>query len=301
MNKSNLEQNSPLILVVDDDRTLRMVMRLAMENEGYRVVERSNGKEGLAACCDLRPDMVLIDGMMPEMDGFTCCRELINILGHECPPILMITVLDDQESVDRAFAAGATDYLTKPIHLPVLRQRVKRMLATEKELAQLKQQKKELERFVTIDSVTGLPNRRGFEEYLHREWLRGLEAQTPLSLIISNVNNFQEYQAQYGIKAGDEYLKQIANIFRENCHSFADFVARYEEEKFAMILPNTSEDSAVLVAKNIQNQVKNQVISLSLGGATVIPNSQLAQEIFLEKVSAALFQAQGNNNLVFAN
>ncbi|MGB7445071.1 MAG: SpoIIE family protein phosphatase [Coleofasciculaceae cyanobacterium] len=151
---TNARQSSPLILVADDDKFTRMLLRQILQKDGYQVEEVENGEQCLAAYKRLRPDMVLLDAMMPVMDGFTCCTQLQNLGLDDVSlsngdlarvpsqtetsrlantrltgtPILMITGLDDQESVDRAFEAGATDYVTKPIHPPVLRRRLRRIL-----------------------------------------------------------------------------------------------------------------------------------------------------------------------------
>ncbi|HBL62346.1 MAG TPA: hypothetical protein DDZ80_29315 [Cyanobacteria bacterium UBA8803] len=131
--------HSPLILVVDDDRTLRALLRLAMEEEGYQVAEAEDGESCLSEFIRLHPDIVLMDGVMPVMDGFTCCRCLRTLAAAEYTPVLMITVLDDRDSIDRAFAAGATDYVTKPILWAVLRQRVVRLLEASRSFKQVKE------------------------------------------------------------------------------------------------------------------------------------------------------------------
>ena len=133
------EPDSALVLVVDDDRSLRTLLRFAMEEEGYQVAEANNGENCLAEFARLQPDMVLLDAVMPVMDGFTCCSQLRTLPTAKHTPILMITVLDDQESVDQAFAVGATDYVTKPIHWAVLRQRVSRLLEAMRSLKQVQQ------------------------------------------------------------------------------------------------------------------------------------------------------------------
>ena len=134
---SNQYKDSALILIADDDRFTRMLLRQIMEEEGYQVAEVGNGEECLTVYIQLQPDMVLLDAMMPVMDGFTCCTRLQSISADDSPsnhrctdniPVLMITGLNDQASVDWAFAAGATDFVTKPIHPPVLRRRVRRLL-----------------------------------------------------------------------------------------------------------------------------------------------------------------------------
>lgn len=129
------QQETPLILVVDDDRATRMLLKLAMEEEGYRVIEAKDGEQCLAVFTRARPDMVLLDAIMPGIDGFTCCRQLRELPGSEHTPILIITALDDRESIDQAFAVGATDYITKPIYWAVLAQRVLRLLATSQILS----------------------------------------------------------------------------------------------------------------------------------------------------------------------
>ncbi|GAB1539920.1 hypothetical protein NUACC21_25880 [Scytonema sp. NUACC21] len=123
------DSNPPMILVVDDEKPVRFVLRQVIEKEGYSVAEASNGQQCLDICQVQTPDMVLLDAMMPKMDGFTCCSQLRDLLGDRCPPILMITALEDTKFVNRAFEVGVTGYLTKPFDWDVLRQRVHRLLA----------------------------------------------------------------------------------------------------------------------------------------------------------------------------
>lgn len=144
MNSNNLQQ-VPLVLVVDDDNRTRMQLRQAMEQAGYRVVEASNGQVALAVFTQLQPDIVLLDAVMPVMDGLTCCRQLQSLPGGSHTPVLMITRLEDQESVELAFDAGATDFITKPIHIAVLSQRVRILLSASRTMEELRQQKVEAE------------------------------------------------------------------------------------------------------------------------------------------------------------
>ncbi len=140
----DFEKNSPLILVVDDEKTLRLVLRRAMQKEGYRIAEAADGEKCLEFCQQIKPDIVLLDAMMPLLDGFTCCARLAPLLGDECPAVLMITTLNDKASVDRAFEVGATDYVTKPIDWPVLLMRVRRLLQSRWAMSQLRQRTTEL-------------------------------------------------------------------------------------------------------------------------------------------------------------
>ena len=138
--------DAPLVLVVDDDRSLRRLLTMAVQQAGYRTIEATNGQEALERYQQESPDLVLLDAMMPEMNGFTCCQQIRLLQATEnvfhtdqvqgslltqqsCQtPILMITALDDETSVENAFAAGATDYITKPINWSILKQRLKKLL-----------------------------------------------------------------------------------------------------------------------------------------------------------------------------
>lgn len=122
----------PLILVADDDSALRSLLVLALRGDGYRLEEAVNGRDCLAKYERLQPDLVLLDAMMPEMDGFETCQNLQALGGNKPAPILMITFLDDRDSIEQAFVCGATDYITKPIHWAVLKQRVRHLLAASR-------------------------------------------------------------------------------------------------------------------------------------------------------------------------
>ncbi|MBF2021561.1 MAG: response regulator [Hydrococcus sp. C42_A2020_068] len=127
-------EKAPLILIADDDNSIRSLLKLAIQSKGYQVEEAANGEECLAKYARCQPNIVLLDAVMPVMDGFTCCQRLRSLTSGMQIPILMLTFLDDCESIDQAFQAGATDYLTKPIHWAVLFQRVQRLLSASEAL-----------------------------------------------------------------------------------------------------------------------------------------------------------------------
>ncbi len=134
----------PLILIVDDDRSMRALLNLAMTEEGYEVAEAKNGEQCLGEYQLLKPDAILLDAVMPDLDGFTCCEKIRQLPGGDLIPILMLTVLDDQKSIDQAFNCGATDYITKPMHWAVLSQRMRRLLATNQVLREVQAVKQQL-------------------------------------------------------------------------------------------------------------------------------------------------------------
>ncbi|WP_414575706.1 diguanylate cyclase domain-containing protein [Anabaena sp. CCY 9402-a] len=324
----------PVILVADDDTTIRTMLRKVMEKEGYRVIEVTDGKQCLDAYETVKPDIVLLDAVMPVMDGFTCCKQLLQIarnnlmsalanldtdsgLGNtvisklwERTPILMITSLNDEESVDRAFEAGATDYITKPIHWAVLRQRLRRLLQQAQVYKQLEAANLALQELAHVDGLTGLANRRRFDNYLNTQWINLAQARVPLSLILCDIDFFKLYNDCYGHPAGDDCLQKVGHVLNHTAEKHRDLVARYGGEEFAVIMPYTHAAGAVHVATMMQNGVGDlhivhekstvsQYLTLSMGVATMIPSWELAPSDLIAAADKALYQAKekGRNRI----
>ena len=288
MTNLELHHNPPQIIVVDDQKTLRLVLRKAIEKQGYQVIEACNGQHCLDICQKETPDMILLDAMMPGMDGFACLTKLQTLMGEDCPPILMVTVLDDQESVERAFQVGASDYITKPINWNLLAQRVSRLLTSRWAILETRRQierecrltvsletaNRELQSLAYCDVLTTVASRSYFNEYLQREWNRLEKYQLPLSLILCKIDFAQiDYQGK------DEYLCHIADTIRKCKRRSTDFIARYSDEQFVMILGNTQTEEATEVVKTIQNSIKsleiqNERLKINFGVACMIPSTE---------------------------
>ncbi len=303
----------PVVLVADDDKFTREMLHQVLHQEGYSVVEACEGHECLEVYKRTQPHLVLLDAMMPVMDGFECCTRLKSLPGSEHIPVLMITSLDDQASVDRAFEVGASDYVTKPINLSVLRQRVRILLEKSRLYRELEQANQQLLHLATIDSLTHLSNRRAFDEYLSREWQRMAREFSPLSLILCDVDFFKVYNDTYGHPAGDNCLKTVAHILSETVKRPADLVARYGGEEFAVILPNTEAIGAAHLAQNIRSKVRalkiphtnsgvSEYVTLSLGIASVFPTSELSTDTLIAAADRALYQAkaQGRDRVILS-
>ena len=302
MNTIPPEEQS-LVLIVDDEPFMRMQLRLSLQYEGYRTAEAQDGREALIVFQQLHPDIVLLDAIMPDMDGFDCCTQLQSLDASKYTPILMITGLEDQESVDRAFEVGAIDYVTKPIHWPVLRQRVKRLIQQSQLQRQLEAANQELQRLVTIDELTQVANRRRFEEYCAQEWQRLAREQLPLSLILCDVDFFKSYNDTYGHQAGDRCLQEIAQAIKNTVKRPADLVARYGGEEFAVILPQTDAEGALILAQTIcyavrtlaiphKNSQVSSDVSISAGVATEIPQPNSDFQTIIAAADRALYQAK---------
>ncbi|ODG99460.1 diguanylate cyclase response regulator [Nostoc sp. KVJ20] len=301
--KANAPESQSLVLIVDDEPFIRLILRHFLEREGYKIAEAQNGIEALTAFKQLHPDIVLLDAIMPDMDGFECCTQLELLDRSKHTPVLMITGLEDQESVDRAFEVGAMDYVTKPIHWPVLRQRVKRLIQQSQLQQKLEAVNLELQRLVTIDGLTQVANRRRFEEYFNQEWQRMKREQLPLSLILCDVDFFKSYNDTYGHRVGDRCLQKIAQAIKDIIKRPGDLLARYGGEEFAVILPNTDTEGATYVADKIchtvrtlaiphQNSQASPHVTISVGFTTEIPQSDSDLEEMIAVADRALYQAK---------
>lgn len=297
------------ILVVDDDAVTRMQLRLYLQKEGHRVTLAQQGREALALFPNLNPELVLLDAMMPVMDGFDCCRAL-GELAPDCP-VLMITGLEDEASVDRAFEAGAMDYVTKPIHWAVLRQRVKRLVYQTRLQRQLEAANELLQGLALVDELTQLANRRQLDDVLTTEWQAAQRGGYPVGLILIDVDYFKKYNDNYGHPAGDVCLREIARVLAASVSRPKDLVARYGGEEFMVVLPDTPLSGVQWVGENIRRGIRElnlrhefslvtNHVTLSMGCISAVPSSELSLAKTIALADQCLFQAksEGRDRLV---
>lgn len=252
----SIQPESAIILVADDDAFIRHMLTRYLEHEGYQVIEAADGEATLKLYFDHLPDLVLLDALMPGVDGFEVCQRLQTQTQGNLAPILMITGLEDEKSVDQAFAIGVVDYVTKPIHWAVLRQRVKRLIHQHRLERQLREANYQLQQLTVIDSLTQVANRRRFDDYLRQEWNRGVRSHLPLSLIICDLDYFKPYNDYYGHQAGDRCLQTVAQALDQCINRTTDLMARYGGEEFAVILPNTTIEGAKQVADRLVKAIE---------------------------------------------
>ncbi|MDY7006119.1 MAG: diguanylate cyclase [Cyanobacteriota bacterium] len=502
MNLKKSQNNSTVIMIVDDENFTRYLLSQALQKEGYQIIEAKNGKQCLEMCRIQIPDLILLDAIMPEMNGFNCCLKLQELFNKDLSnkfsldseldsnpllyrtPVLMITALEDRESIDLAFAVGALDYITKPIQFAVLCQRVRRILQINQLVKELRKQTersrlmtliqerirqslnlndilkntvdevrkflktdrvliykfnldgtgevlmesiasgmesvienisinsyynsdnlqqknltknipiadlipyhieflnrfqvksnlvvpisktnkkqfsdtncdysgeelwglliahhcskprkwqsseiesiehlarqlaialqqselyKQLEtaneklfQFATLDGLTKTANRRIFDEYIEREWLRMAREKTPISLIFCDVDYFKLYNDTYGHPAGDKCLQEVANAIKAEVKRPGDLVARYGGEEFVVVLPRTNAKGGYYVAESIRKRVMglnlvnsaskvSPFVTLSLGVASAIPLPEFPLEKLIKTADEALYQAK---------
>ena len=284
------------LLVVDDDRSMRVTMRAVLERDGYLIEESTNGTQALKYCADNMPDLVLMDAMMPGIDGFSTCKELRNLPSGKHVPILVVTALDDESSIDRAFAAGANDFIPKPVNFAVLRQRISRLLDAS-------QAEKHVLHLAYHDTLTGLPNRRTFIEYLHRVTQSDYAEDEIIAVMFLDLDRFKMVNDTLGHDAGDVLLKSVTTRIQE-CLRSSDIVSRLGGNEFTVILEHMK--SRVVVARIAQKicdefskpfQLEGQQVYVSTSmGISLFPEDTTDVNTLIKYADAAMFKAKKSRN-----
>ena len=283
------------ILVVDDAIENVRILRAALKDE-HDVVFALDGQKALQVACDQRPDLILLDAMMPGVDGWAVCSELKASVHTANIPILFVTALNSPEDETRALEAGAVDFITKPINTAVVRARVRTHLS-------LKRANDLLRQMAISDGLTGVANRRCFDETLDKEWRRCERAQQSIALIMVDVDCFKAYNDHYGHQKGDSCLAAVAEAIAGCVCRPSDLVARYGGEEFVVLLPDGDEDGARVVAQRILDRVREQGIpharsscaphvTVSLGMAATVPARGKSATGLLADADARLYQAK---------
>ncbi|NJN29822.1 MAG: diguanylate cyclase [Synechococcales cyanobacterium RM1_1_8] len=316
-NASARAKAAALVLVADDDPVIRKLLESWLRQDGYRVVVATNGAECLSCFRQEQPDLVLLDALMPELNGFDCCQALLRQAGLPVP-VLIITGLEDQDSIDRAFAAGAMDYITKPIRWPVLRHRLRLLVEQARQQALMREEHQQLKTLAMTDMLTNLANRRCFDLELGKEWRRAARERCIISLVMIDIDSFKPYNDNYGHPQGDRALQQVAQALRENIHRPGDLTARYGGEEFAIVLPGTPRRGATYVAERIRQAVwRLQIphlfgrqrggvllrdrVTISAGVSSILPQGEFTQGAILDLADRALYQAKtaGGNQIAW--
>ena len=238
--------NDSILLVDDDPDTIHLLGRMLADVGQLRFA--TSGQDALRLARESAPDLILLDAEMPGMSGFQVCKALKAEPALVDVPVIFVTSHSEPEFEVAGFELGAADFIAKPVSAPLVLARVKTQL-------RIKRMADELRWIATVDVLTGLANRRSFDESLEREWYRGRRSADPLALLMIDVDHFKRFNARYGRAAGDACLRFVAQALVGIGLRTADLVARYGGGEFAVLLPQTSRSGAEQVARSVLDAV----------------------------------------------
>ncbi len=313
------------ILVIDDVLENRILIQKILKIGSYTDVTTFGSAAelfeylGVNNPAQAKPqvDLILMDIMMPEMDGITATGRLKAISGFEDVIIIMVTANTDSKSLENSFNAGAFDYIRKPIDKTEILTRVRSALRLKSEMDQRKQREKELveaqeklqevnlelQRLSTHDGLTGVKNRRLFDTSLSTEWRRTPRESEFISLILLDIDDFKNYNDTYGHQAGDQCLQKVAQVLNNALHRTGDGLFRYGGEEFAAILPNTNSEGALYVAEILRKKVEDLYIehktsrlsnhvTISVGVSTLPFDKTVTPADLIKLADKALYDAK---------
>lgn len=292
------------VLVVDDAAINRQVLADLLKTD-HTVILAKSGEQALTLAAQHLPDLILLDVVMPELTGYDVLRRL------KCDPrtatiaVIFITGLDSPEDEENGLTLGASDYITKPFNLAVVRARVRLHL-------QLARQRRMLETMANVDGLTEIANRRYFDDRYATEWAQAVRDGRPLSVAILDIDFFKAFNDHAGHAMGDRVLQRVASILTDEMVRSTDLVARYGGEEFVVLMPDTDAHGAVRLADRLRESTARLAmplpaaavtdgITVSLGGATLQPGTFESADALLKAADDHLYRAkkEGRNRVVW--
>lgn len=297
-NDTQKYEERPVIVLADDDPSIRLMVRHVLESEEYDIIEAADGLEAIKAVEKHHPALILLDAVMPGLDGFTTCEQ-IKDKGYSDIPVIMITGLDDDASVERAYDVGAIDFITKPIKWAVLKHRVKSVVA--KVVAERK-----VKLLAYRDALTDLPNRLLFADRLEQAVVRAERHRESVALMLIDIDDFKLVNDSFGHDAGDKLIRAVGDMLSKSLRR-ADTVARLGGDEFAVIVEGIEgADDAISIADNLTTMLEHNVklddqetfTSASVGIA-VYPDDGKDPRTLLKNADTAMFRAKENGRHCF--
>lgn len=309
------------ILIVDDDKSTQTLLQSFLKKAGFNdLLITSSAQEAYKTLGINTPgpttenvDLILMDNIMPGIDGLEATRRIKEEESFKDIPLIMVTSSENTDVLQAAFDVGAIDFIKKPFAKVELLTRVKAALKLKREMDGRKEAIRKLELLASLDGLTGIANRRHFDDFLNKEWRRTLRNKFPLSLILIDIDYFKKYNDEYGHQAGDECLKQVAKKLSSIAHRPGDLAARYGGEEFVFVLGNTAIKAAVDLAETIRSAVEemkiphgyregSNLVTISLGVACFFPDKTKSMAELIEAADKALYRAkEGGRNKVMVS
>jgi len=294
------------VLVVDDAPSNLVILTESLRSE-FDVRIATSGAEALRLVEEAPPDLILLDILMPDMDGYEVCRRLKANPATSNIPIIFLTAKGDVADETLGLSIGAVDYIIKPVSIPIVLARVRTHV-------ELKRRGDLLETLSMRDGLTGIANRRRFDDCLGRAWRQSLRGATPLSLIMADIDHFKAYNDTYGHLAGDECLRAVATSLASALKRPGDLAARFGGEEFAMVMEETSLGGATHLAETMREAVAGlgmehrdssvaAIVTITLGVASAVPRPGLGPDALLRLADYKLYEAKlaGRNRVLAAS
>jgi len=297
-----METKKNTLLIVDDENANLKILTHILGAD-YTIYTATNGVSGIAKAKDLKPDLILLDILMPEKDGYETLEEIKKSEEIHKIPVIFITGLDTDEDEEKGLSLDAVDYITKPFSVPIVKLRVRNQI-------QIINQLRTIEMLSMVDQLTCIPNRRSFDNRLNVEWKQAIREKTPISLLMMDLDRFKSLNDTYGHQQGDVILKATADLFTRSLKRPGDFTARWGGEEFIILLPNTPLEGALEVAEIIRAEVEKTHIKLesgievgvtiSIGVTSMKPVQNSSVDTFISNADKSLYMAKesGRNRVV---
>lgn len=297
------------ILIVDDNPENLDILATRLRFRGYEVVTADNGEEALAKVREAPPDLVLLDVMMPDIDGYEVTRHIKSDPDLPFIPVILVTARDSTQDKVAGLDAGADDYLTKPLNFPELEARVRSMMRIKELQDELEEKNRELEKLSISDGLTGLYNHRHIQEVVHEEYERARRTGEPLSVVMLDFDHFKKVNDAYGHQVGDRVLQEMAEILNKTAREI-DKLGRYGGEEFIAVLPETDAEEATTFAERVRERVERHhfavgraeplQLTISAGTATYPYPGVYNPRTLVQRADQALYAAKraGRNCVV---
>jgi diguanylate cyclase (GGDEF)-like protein len=283
------------VLIVDDVPGNIKILAEILRDE-FEISVASNGKTALKLALSTMPDLILLDVVMPQMDGYEVCTKLKTDPETKEIPIIFVTGQNEDMDETKGLNLGAIDYVTKPAKPAILKARVRNHIET-------KRQRDILHNLSTIDGLTGIANRRQFDVILDQEWRRSVRGSLGMAIIMLDIDHFKKYNDHFGHGKGDECLINVATALKNSLMRSTDLMARYGGEEFAAILPQVEHQGAERIAEKMRSSIESlkiphpksgtsEYVTVSLGCATIIPTRGGSPKPLLESADKMLYSAK---------